>query len=198
MTGRVRIAVLLLGFGTNVVAGETGPMDRAMEGVRSHQLPLNAEFDRLVRIRVGEIEEEFRQRLAGSYLDRDDRLVFLLRGGGTPPVRLEYFDGKPMEFAFREGIEYSSDELARIRDRNLDALKGECSGPYAGDASDIRTQEIVVYVIGTRVDADASNCHVPAEVEGVKVRIDLMPGPVIKHDAIGASWNQGNAGARCT
>lgn len=158
----------------------------------------DSEYIRLTDIRVEQIRKELGDRIAGIYSESEDEIVFLLRGDVVVASRIEYFDGRPVRFSFREGIRYSSDEISEIRDRNIEQLGGQCRGAYAGDSSDVVNQSIVVYVIGPRVEEDGSNCYIPEAIEGVDVRIDVMPGPVIKHDARGGGNILGGAGARCT
>jgi len=187
-------ASIALGLGAMACASAQGVEQTSQKGFSgdaefiSHHygLPL-ADVQRQLRLQnsrgnlVGDLREEFKDRLAGIYVEHypADRLVVRLTGNLQVPSRELKIGDDNLRVDFVHGQEHRTIDLEKAINNNWDKL-GSLFPELQGTETDDRTGEVVlyIYVPNTSTEKTDEMRALAQEILKVPVRINAVPGRV--------------------
>jgi len=187
-------ASIALGLGTMACANAQGVEQTSQKGFsgdaefisRHYGLPL-ADVQRQLRLQnsrgnlAGDLREEFKDRLAGIYVEHYpvDRIVVRLTGNLQVPSRELKIGDDNLRVDFVHGQEHRTIDLEKAINNNWDKL-GSLFPELQGTATDDRTGEVVlhIYVPNTSTEKTDEMRTLAQEILKVPVRINAVPGRV--------------------
>lgn len=129
---------------------------------------------------IEQLRETYSDRLAGIYIEHEPtpRIVVRLKGAASPTTRFVNTSAGVVRVDFVVGAAHTKAELHDVIDAKLSALKAALPD-LQGTATDERTGEVVLYILGDAVKA-AQAQNAAKAILGVPTKVRAIPVPVMQ------------------